>query len=167
MKFTLLFTLLLYLSSSFGQAQFLESGNYPVYNFTTKMYNALDQNWCAVQDHRGIMYFGNNQGVLEYDGVNWILYPATDGAPAHSMAVDNSGRVFFGSVDLFGYLYPDSTGFMTAFLLSDLLNEQDRSFGEIWETHVTNKGIVFQSYHDIFIWESDSLTTIHSEDEIF
>ena len=35
-------------------------------NFIPEEYDASDQNWCAGQDHRGVMYFGNNdRGVLE------------------------------------------------------------------------------------------------------
>ena len=49
-----------------------EIGLYPIYNFSPEDYNApVTQNHCALQDQRGIMYFGNNHRVLEYDGVNW------------------------------------------------------------------------------------------------
>ncbi|MCK4920950.1 MAG: SpoIIE family protein phosphatase [Bacteroidales bacterium] len=147
-------------------AQFAESGQYPIYNFSPNEYNALGQNWCAVQDQRGIMYFGNNQGVLEYDGENWTLIPPVDGAPIKSMAIDKNNRVFFGSVNEFGYLVPDSLGNLNYYLLSNQLDEEYQNFNEIWETHVTDNGIVFQSYHYLFIWENDSLSVIHSEEEM-
>ncbi|MFC2081140.1 SpoIIE family protein phosphatase [Bacteroidota bacterium] len=147
--------------------QLSESGQYPVYNFTPGQYKALPQNWCAVQDNRGIMYFGNNQGVLEYDGVNWNPIPPTDGSPVHSIAVDNSGRIFFGSENEFGYLVPDSIGGFEYFILSDRLKEEYQNFNEIWETHVTEKGIIFQAYHNIFIWKDDSLHIIPSEEQIY
>ncbi|HBN89961.1 MAG TPA: hypothetical protein DD408_12445, partial [Rheinheimera sp.] len=37
-------------------------------NFKPKDYNGGTQNWAVVQDHRGVLYVGNNVGVLEYDG---------------------------------------------------------------------------------------------------
>ncbi len=73
--------------------QLSESGPYPVYNFSPKKYNALAQNWCAMQDHRGIMYFGNNQGVLEYDGETWNLIPPVNGSPVKSMAKEDTIRL--------------------------------------------------------------------------
>lgn len=32
-------------------------------------YNAGIQNWAIAQDERGVMYFGNNSGLLEFDEV--------------------------------------------------------------------------------------------------
>ena len=37
-------------------------------------YNAGIQNWAIAQDERGVMYFGNNSGLLEFDGSAWRLY---------------------------------------------------------------------------------------------
>ena len=41
--------------------------------YSPKEYNAGLQNWAIVQDHRGVMYFGNNPGVLVYDGISWRM----------------------------------------------------------------------------------------------
>jgi len=42
-------------------------------NFPAREYGAFFQNWCVTQDPRGLIYVGNNFGVLEYDGVRWRL----------------------------------------------------------------------------------------------
>ena len=76
------------ISCQIVMGQWNENGRYPVFNFSPKEYNALEQNWCAVQDHRGIMYFGNNYGVLEYDGEQWTIIPEAPGSPIYSMTVD-------------------------------------------------------------------------------
>jgi len=75
-------------------AQPAETGILPVYNFTPKEYKALEQNWCATEDNRGVLYFGNNAGILEYDGAHWTLIPPTDGSPVHSIARSSEGRIF-------------------------------------------------------------------------
>ncbi len=112
------------------------------------------------------MYFGNVQGILEYDGKNWSLIPPTDGSAVHSMAVDDAGKVFFGSVNEFGYIASDSIGRLEYSILSDQLEEEHQSFNEIWKTHTTKHGIVFQAYHYIFIYNGDSIQVIPSEEEI-
>lgn len=146
--------------------QINETGSYPIYNFSAKDYNAREQNWCAIQDHRGIMYFGNNNGVLEYDGETWTSIPQENGSPVHSITVDDQGRVYFGSVNEFGYLVSDSIGNLKYHLLSTRLSEEYREFNEIWETHLTSDGIVFQAYHYLFIYNGDSVRTIFSAEEI-
>lgn len=143
-----------------------ESGHYPLYNFTPKEYSALDQNWCAVQDKRGLMYFGNTLGILEYDGENWTLISKPDGNIIYSMAVDKMGRIFYGSVSEFGYLEPDSIGKLTFRSLSDQIPEEFQGFNEVWNTHVYKDGIIFQSYNYLFYWQDDTIKTIYSEEEI-
>ena len=43
-----------------------EKGLYPIYNYSTKSYRALPQNWAVTQDKRGILYFGNNEGIFSW-----------------------------------------------------------------------------------------------------
>ena len=40
-------------------------------NYSPKTYKAYPQNWSIVEDDRGVMYFGNQNLILEYDGVKW------------------------------------------------------------------------------------------------
>lgn len=45
-----------------------------VRSYSVSDYNAGIQNWAIAQDERGVMYFGNNSGLLEFDGSAWRLY---------------------------------------------------------------------------------------------
>ena len=40
-------------------------------NYSPQEYSAQSQNWAVTQDQRGVIYVGNNDGVLVYDGVRW------------------------------------------------------------------------------------------------
>jgi serine phosphatase RsbU (regulator of sigma subunit) len=144
-----------------------EIGLYPAYNFSDQDYDALTQNFCAIQDHRGIMYFGNNQRILEYDGVNWNHIEVGSGSKALSMDMDEEGRIYVGSDNDFGYLEVDSSGTMAYLSLSDRLPEEFQDFGYVRGIHVTDQGVVFCAYQDIFIWSNDSIHTISGEEEIF
>jgi len=165
-QFICLFILGLYFLPENTTGQSMESGLYPVYNFTPKDYNALDQNFCVVQDHRGLMYFGNNQGILEYDGVNWDLIKTKVASPARSMGIDESGRIYIGSNNEFGYMEVDSIGQLVFHSLSDRLEEEYQDFNIIWKTHISETGVLFQAYHYIFELIDDDLKVIPSFDEI-
>ncbi|HZI53106.1 MAG TPA: hypothetical protein VFD56_05375 [Chitinophagaceae bacterium] len=39
-------------------------------NYTAKTFKALPQTWCVQEDDRGMMYFGIQNYILEYDGVS-------------------------------------------------------------------------------------------------
>jgi hypothetical protein len=72
-------------------------------NFPPQEYKTSPQNWAIIQDQRGIMYFGNNEGILEYDGVTWRLIKQPG---ASALAVDSTGRVFIGFDYDIGFLQP-------------------------------------------------------------
>ena len=143
-----------------------ESGSLPVYNFSPKIYNAHEQNFSIAQDQRGIMYFGNNQGVLEYDGVNWKLIRTRTRSQVMSLSVDNKGRVYVGSNNEFGYLSADSIGILKFHSLSDKLDTTYQNFNLVWNTYTTESGIIFQTYDYLFIYNQDSVRIISSETRI-
>ena len=99
--------------------------------FSPKEYNASYQNWCVNQDKRGIMYFGNTEGVLEYDGTSWYLIKTHNNSIVRSMCVDDNGRIYVAASSDFGYLAPDSIGQLRFVSLLKFLKEQYREFGDI------------------------------------
>ncbi|MCX6334231.1 MAG: hypothetical protein NT092_08005, partial [Bacteroidia bacterium] len=66
-KFYPTLILLIMVSQSFSQ----ESGRTFIRNFPPEEFKAATQNWNVIQDKRGILYFSNIEGLLEYDGVSW------------------------------------------------------------------------------------------------
>ncbi len=140
-----------------------ESGSFPIYNFSPKTYNALEQNFGIIQDQRGIMYFGNNEGVLEYDGVSWRLIRTRKDKPVMSLDIDSSGKVYIGSVNEFGFLEADSSGMIRFRPLSAKLDTAYQNFDVVWNTHTTERGIIFQTSDYLFIYNQDSIKIIASE----
>ena len=45
----------------------------PIINYTPKEYGADNQNWNISQSLDKKIYSGNNKGLLEFNGENWIL----------------------------------------------------------------------------------------------
>jgi len=140
-----------------------EKGLYPVYNYSTKAYNALPQNWAIIQDKRGVMYFGNNEGVLEYDGVSWRMIKVSNETNIRSLAIDDKGKIYVGANGEFGYLKPDSSGNMRFISMLPLLEKKDRDFSDVWCTQITKQGIFFQSDYKIFRWNGNKMKVWNAE----
>jgi signal transduction histidine kinase/ligand-binding sensor domain-containing protein len=129
-------------------------------NYHADLYNGYAANWAIVQDHRGIMYFGNGDdtgngnGILEYDGVTWNLIPLPNKTTVRSLAIskEDDGKIFVGAVDDFGYLEADSLGQLRYISLLGFVDERDRNFGDVWETYTTGHGIYFITQNRIFRW---------------
>ncbi|HIA37601.1 MAG TPA: hypothetical protein EYN89_12940, partial [Flavobacteriales bacterium] len=147
-----------------------EKGILPVINYTSLEYNARPQNWAIVRDHRGLMYFGNNEALLEFDGTRWRKILAPDEAPIRSLAIDNDGKIYVGVKNDFGFVSPDSSGKLLFRSLTHLLPEKYREFGDIWHTLVTDEGVYFQSSNMIFrfngntikVWEAEKNNVFHN-----
>ena len=113
-------------------------------------YKAFSQNWAVVQDSFGIMYFGNGDGVLTYDGTNWNLITLPNQGTVFALAKDKKGKIFVGAMGDMGYLKPDSIGRLLYVSLLPLLKKDDRNFSLIRKVYTSAKGIYFQSPEVLF-----------------
>ena len=66
-------------------------------DYSPREYRAQSQNWSVTQDQRGVIYIGNNDGVLIYDGVRWHTVRVANDSAVHSLDVDSNGRVYVGA----------------------------------------------------------------------
>ena len=129
----------------------------PVFlHYTSDQYNAGPQNWGITQAPRGIMYFGNTRGVLEFDGSSWRTIPMKNGLLGRSLALGDDGQVYVGGRGDFGVLQPDPNGALQFHSLLDRLPPQDRNqFADVWRTLATPQGIYFSSYARLFRLNKD------------
>ncbi len=134
-----------------------ELGKPFVQSFLPKQYQAATQNWAIVQDQLGIMYFGNNEGVLQFDGVNWRVTPISNKSNVRSLAIDNNGIIYVGASNEFGYLRPSVSGKLEYESLAKLLAKDELIFGDIWRTWATREGVFFQSNAKLFRWANGKL----------
>ncbi|ELR70490.1 hypothetical protein C900_03649 [Fulvivirga imtechensis AK7] len=140
-----------------ADAQLREVGLPFIKNFTPKEYNANTQNWAIIQDERGVMYFGNNKGVLEYDGVSWKLIPINNKSIVRSLAINDEGVIFVGAVGEFGYLEPNQEGDLAYHSLTHLLSKEEHAFSDIWTTLVKGDEVFFQSFNIMFQYKNGKI----------
>lgn len=119
-------------------------------SFTPKDYRAGAQNWAVVQDKRGVLYVGNEEGLLEYDGLEWRKIEV--GSTVRSLSVNEQGQVFVGAQSEFGLLTPDSLGEMRFTSLVPMLPPEERKLSDVWRCFSTEEGIYFFTRRKIFRW---------------
>lgn len=126
-------------------------------NYSATTYKSHTQNWAAVQDKRGVMYFANTYSILEYDGVNWNVIKVPNKSTVRSLGVGENGEIFVGATGEFGYLKPDSLGRTEYHSLMGLLDASNSDFGEIWTVLVRGKDIFFQGRKYMFRYRDGEL----------
>ena len=95
----------------------------------------------------GEMYIGNVEGVLRYDGVDWLLTPLPGRSPARSLATGADGQVYVGGFDTFGKLVrrdDGSTAYEELLTHAGLRNGQ-RHVGIVWEVVPMADGVYFRA----------------------
>jgi diguanylate cyclase (GGDEF)-like protein len=132
-------------------------------NFTIDDYSAFAQNWAVAQDSRGVMYFGNGSGILEFDGKSWTLIPVPNNSMIRSLSLGQDDMIFYGGVGTFGYLGIDSTGKIQPVSLVEKVEPEKRVFNDVWKTFATSRGIYFLTDDKVFRYHDDAVAVIQVE----
>ncbi|MBQ9470281.1 MAG: HAMP domain-containing histidine kinase [Bacteroidales bacterium] len=106
-------------------------------------YNGGLQNWWAQEDDRGVMYFANLNGVLEYDGEHWRCFKVGHNAAVRSLAKDAQGRIYVGAYAELGYLKVDGSGSLGYESLMGLVDGEHADFKDIWCVHCLGDTVLF------------------------
>ncbi len=142
-------------AGSWGQVR--QIGLPPINNYVKQDYQAETQNWAIAQDARGLVYFGNNQGLLEYDGTRWRCHPLPNKSILRSIAIDSSGTIYVGGQDELGYFRPNEQGKLVYHSLKHLIPEANRSFEDVWKVFITPGGVFWGSYAAVFRYYQDEI----------
>jgi C4-dicarboxylate-specific signal transduction histidine kinase len=140
---------------------------YPVIrHFSPNEYKGGPVNFALIQDLRGLMYVGNEQGVIEFDGHSWRKPINLEYKNVVScMARTSMGRIYIGGKDgiqpELGYLTfgknpnrpraPEAMHFRS---LTNYIPAQDRlNFKNIWSVVPTHEGVYFLADNYLFRWD--------------
>lgn len=134
-----------------------ERGTPLLQNFFSRDYGAFFQNWCAVQDPRGLVYVGNNSGTLQYDGVRWRLIRTERGTLVRTLALDPQGRVHVGAVGEYGVLVPGPGGRLRFASRLEALDPAERPVADIWSITCVGEDTYVQSLDRLLRFRGDRL----------
>jgi len=128
-----------------------------VSQFAKKDYNASNQNWAVGQGNDGILYFGNNDGLLQFDGTLWETHKMPANKMVRSLMVKGN-RIFVGSFQEFGYYEKDVCGQLQYTSLSAKLKDYKMQNDEIWSIIDFNGTIIFQSFTSYFTLKNGNVS---------
>lgn len=168
--FTILFALVLIFCASclFGQE------TPPLISYAPSLYKAHNQNWSVSQSNDGLLYFANSDGLLEYDGSGWKLYPLPDRQIVRTVLCDDKivrdktsrkiskveHRIYVGGFTEFGYWVRKPDGQLIYHSLSKQANLKSLRTEEIWHILKTPDYIYFQSFSKLYRYDGKILKEI-------
>lgn len=132
-----------------------------VRNYKRNEYKGGTQNWNIGQDKNGNLYFANNNGLLQFDGSSWKKYPLPNLTSVRCLKIDNSGKIFVGGYNEFGFFQPDTKGKLKYTSLAKKVDKNKiKIIDFIWKIHSLDDQIIFQSFARAYIFKDNKLTIL-------
>ncbi|RZJ49431.1 MAG: ABC transporter substrate-binding protein, partial [Flavobacterium sp.] len=133
-------------------------------NYTPKSYKAASENWDLLQDSKGMMFFANHFGIMQFDGVRWHIITQPDNkSMVRSLAIDKKDKMYVGAQGDFGYVIQLPNGQYKYTSLVKLLPESARNFGDVFHTVIRGDEVIYLSYGGIFIYKNNKIKIIESK----
>lgn len=136
------------------------AGKSLIINYPKQEYQADNQNWSVAINPEGSVFFGNNGGLLEFDGADWKLWEMPYNMGVRSVAVSDDNRIYVGSYEEFGYWARNDLGVLAYTSLSVSVDDINFHNDEIWRIIPFEGKIYFQSFNTIFIYDGHSIIRI-------
>lgn len=138
-----------------------------VTNFTKEQYGGYSKNWSVSHSAQGLIYVGNDAGLLQFDGINWKLYTLPNGRKVRSVFVGSDQKIYTGSYEEFGYWEEDAMGQLHYTSLSDSLVDFELHNEEIWKIAEDDKGrVYFQSFSVVFTLDGGKISYYRLDNSI-
>ncbi|KQR68157.1 triple tyrosine motif-containing protein [Pedobacter sp. Leaf176] len=133
-----------------------------IQNFSKAIYASGNQNWSISKDKNGVMYIGNAEGLLTYDGKYWDKYRMPNGQIVRSVAADGNGKIYTGCFGDFGY-WSYKKNKLTYTSLTHLLPKSEQLNDEIWKIHIFGRKVIFQSFKAIYFLENGKISILKNK----
>jgi len=135
--------------SVFSNAQELP----PIVKYPSSLYNAGNQNWMISQGKNSFVYFANNEGLLEFNGSNWNLYPSPNETIIRSVKVVGD-RVYTGCYMEFGFWKRQTNGLLHYTSISKKIKDKLIEDEHFWNIVAVDHWVLFQSFNRIYIYNT-------------
>lgn len=125
------------------------SWNNFIINYKKEVYGKGSQTWQIASYNNNWVYFANKNGLLQFDGSSWGIFPLNNGSDVRSVLPSSSKkRIYVGGINEFGYFEPDERGKLVYHCMSDSVKKPIRSIGNIWRIYEND---------NILYWQADGV----------
>ncbi|MBC7642046.1 MAG: LuxR family transcriptional regulator [Flavobacterium sp.] len=125
----------------------------PIVKYSPATYGAGNQNWMISQDRNHYVYFANNDGLLQFNGSNWTLYPSPNETIIRSVKVIDN-KVFTGCYMEFGFWTSQKNGQLKYTSLSRTIKNKIQDDEQFWNIINYDQWVVFQSLSRMYIYDT-------------
>jgi len=136
--------------------------NIRVKQYTKADFNADPQFWVTCEDKNGILYFGNNDGIIIFDGEHWQKLTLPNNSSVRSLKVGKNNTVYAGGYNEAGTITKDAKG---SYIYTSRIKElqlEGRNIENIWDIRTFGTKTLYRAFNEIIIVSGKTATRIPS-----
>ena len=127
----------------------------PIQAYEPDDYQGGNQNWALTQGQQRFLYAANNKGLLEFNGMQWTLYPSPNETIIRCVQT-YAGKVYSGCYMEFGVWEYDERGQLRYQSLSDSVRKVMVADEHFWNILVHQGRLIFQSLDQVFTYNPEN-----------
>jgi len=144
----------------FGLIASAQSNNVKIRQYAKADFNADTQFWAACEDTNGVVFFGNNDGVVIFDGEHWQKIALPNNSSVRSLARGTNGTIYAGGYNEAGSVQKDRNGnYYYTSMINDLRLE-GRNIENIWDIQAYRDKLLMRAYNEIIVTSGKTATHI-------
>lgn len=138
-----------------------------IVNFDKNLYGKGTQTWQIAPYDDKWVYFANKNGMLQFDGNVWSVFPMNNASDVRSvLASATQKKIYVGGINEFGYYEPGDDGSLAYHCMSDTLDIAFRSLGNVWGVHEADNILYFQGDDRVIKYLNGKFTSIEMDAKI-
>ncbi len=150
----------LLLSLAVARAQRFPGKGVPLIDrYVPEQYGAAGKVWAIGSAANGLVYFASDQGLLEFDGRNWQLFPGSKGF-TRSLLTDSDSVLYSGADKDFGQWHRNAWQHFEYRSLYPFRESTKGLNEEFWGVHRSGEELVFVSFDNLYVYTDQQLTKI-------
>lgn len=115
-----------------------------------------NQNWSISQcPQTSFLFFANSEGLIEHNGISFKKNELPGDLPVRAVCAHETGKVFTGSFEEYGYWQYNERGNLHYTSLRSLSPMEGND--EIWKIYSTPEKIYFQSFTTIYVYDFEKV----------
>lgn len=132
-------------------------------HYSRSDFQADAQFWTMTRDNEGILYFGNNDGVMIYNGESWHKLVLPNHSSVRSLMTAADGTIYAGGFNELGVIEKDSLGEFRYNSLLDELKLENSRMENLWQVHEFQNHIIYRSFSELLAISGQTATHISSQ----
>lgn len=146
-------------SVAHAQKEYIGIGTPQVVQYAPEDYRGGTQTW-SIDLSGGYVFYGNNDGLLVFDGSVFNRYPLPNRTIVRSVMAKGD-RIYVGGQNEFGYFSLQENGDFTYTSLSDNLPPSTKQrISDVWTIHEIDSSIIYQSDHHLISFRGQEIEKI-------